>query len=135
MAKLSRLWHNPGGLLTCRLIFLSRRVDVSKFSLIYAGAQKNLGPAGVTVVIIKDNFAKQANNGLPTMLSYRTHIDNNSLFNTPPVFAIYLMKLVLEWVDAQGGLKAIESLNRKKAELLYSAIDSSEGYYRRHGKT
>ncbi|HNR68680.1 MAG TPA: 3-phosphoserine/phosphohydroxythreonine transaminase [bacterium] len=109
---------------------LSRRVDVSKFSLIYAGAQKNLGPAGVTVVIIKDNFAKQANNGLPTMLSYRTHIDNNSLFNTPPVFAIYLMKLVLEWVDAQGGLKAIESLNRKKAELLYSAIDSSEGYYR-----
>ncbi|MBN1540955.1 3-phosphoserine/phosphohydroxythreonine transaminase [candidate division KSB1 bacterium] len=109
---------------------LSRKIDVSKFSLIYAGAQKNLGPAGVTVVIVKDEFAAQANSGLPTMLAYKTHIDNNSLFNTPPVFSIYLMKLVLEWVKEEGGLDVIEQKNRQKAETLYQAIDGSDGFYR-----
>ncbi len=109
---------------------LSRRVDVSKFAMIYAGAQKNLGPAGVTVVIIRDDFAATANSGLPTMLSYGTHIKGDSLYNTPPVFCIYLMQLTLQWVKEQGGLAVIEKINRQKAELLYQTIDESNGFYR-----
>jgi len=109
---------------------MSRPIDVSKFAMIYAGAQKNLGPAGVTVVIIRDDFAKTANSGLPTMLAYDTHIDKDSMFNTPPAYGIYIIKLVQEWMLAQGGLEAIEAVNRQKAELLYGAIDNSDGYYR-----
>ncbi len=109
---------------------MSRPIDVSKFAMIYAGAQKNLGPAGVTVVIIRDDFAKTANSGLPTMLAYDTHIDKDSMFNTPPAYGIYIIKLVQEWIVEQGGLEAIEAVNRQKAELLYGAIDNSGGYYR-----
>ncbi|MBL7032940.1 MAG: 3-phosphoserine/phosphohydroxythreonine transaminase [Candidatus Delongbacteria bacterium] len=109
---------------------MSRPIDVSKFAMIYAGAQKNLGPAGVTVVIIRDDFAKTANKGLPTMLAYDTHIDKDSMFNTPPAFGIYMIKLVLEWLLDQGGLETIEAINRQKAELFYGAVDASEGYYR-----
>ncbi len=109
---------------------MSHTLDVSQFAMIYAGAQKNLGPAGVTVVIIRDDFAQTANSGLPTMLSYATHIEKDSMFNTPPVFGVYLIKLVLEWVRDQGGLSGIEAVNRQKAELLYGSIDASGGYYR-----
>ncbi len=109
---------------------LSKKINVSDFAMIYAGAQKNLGPAGVTVIIIQDEFAARAKQGLPTLLSYGTHIEKNSLFNTPPVFPIYMVNLVLQWVRNQGGVDKIEAINRKKAELVYAAIDNSGGYYR-----
>lgn len=109
---------------------LCKEIDVSKFSLIYAGAQKNLGPAGVALVIIKDEFAATANSGLPTMMKYDTHVSKNSLFNTPPTFPIYMIKLVLEWIKEQGGVSVVEAVNRQKADLLYGAIDESGGYYK-----
>jgi phosphoserine aminotransferase len=109
---------------------MSHPWDVSRFSLIFAGAQKNLGPAGVTVMIIKKDFVEQASSDVPTMLSYKTHFDKNSLFNTPPTGAIYCVKLVLDWMAAQGGLDAIAKINAKKAALLYDAIDGSDGYFR-----
>ncbi len=109
---------------------LSRRIDVSRFGLIYAGAQKNLGPAGLTVVIIRDDLLAQCRKGIPTMLSYRTHAESDSLYNTPPTFAIYILHLVLQWAKDQGGVAAIESINRRKAETLYAAIDQSDGFYR-----
>lgn len=109
---------------------LSRRVDVEKFGLIYAGAQKNLGPAGVTVVIIRKDLAERCPETVPTMLRYKTHIEDNSLYNTPPVFAVYGVKLVLEWVKRQGGVEKVEEINKKKGGLLYQAIEESSGFYR-----
>ncbi|MBN2354837.1 3-phosphoserine/phosphohydroxythreonine transaminase [candidate division KSB1 bacterium] len=109
---------------------LSHAVDVSQFAMIYAGAQKNLGPAGVTVVILRDDLAATANEGVPTMLSYATHIKGNSLYNTPPVFGIYIMQLTLQWMKEQGGLQALENINKKKADLLYQTMDESDGFYR-----
>jgi len=126
-------WPDVGGKpLLCDMSsdIMSRKIDVSKFSMIYAGAQKNLGPSGVTLVLIKDEFAATAKEGLPTMLTYKTHINKNSLFNTPPVFPIYMVNLVLKWVKAQGGLEGVEKLNRQKADMLYAAMDQSDGYYR-----
>lgn len=113
---------------------LSRPLEVNKFSLIYAGAQKNLGPSGVTVVIVKKGFLAQANPNLPTMLRYGTFAKENSLYNTPPTFGIYLMGLVLDWVKEQGGLAGIARLNGEKAALLYDAIDASGGFYRGHAE-
>lgn len=109
---------------------LSRKIDVSQFGLIYAGAQKNLGPAGVTVVIIKKELANRVSKNVPVILRYTTHIENNSLYNTPPVYAIYVVKLVLEWTKKNGGVEKIEEINNQKADLLYKAIDSSNGFYR-----
>lgn len=109
---------------------LSHRFDASQFSFIYAGAQKNLGPSGVTLVIARDDFLKTAKTGLPTMLMYDTHIKENSLYNTPPTFGIYVMKLVLEWIVSKGGLEGIEKLNKAKADLLYQTIDLSGDYYK-----
>ena len=109
---------------------LSRRFDISKFGLIYAGAQKNLGPSGVTVVIIRKDLLTRSPKTLPTMLNYNTHAAEGSLYNTPCTFGIYLMKLVLEWTKRQGGLAAIEKVNDQKAAELYAAIDASGGYYR-----
>ncbi len=109
--------------------FLSRKIDYSKFSLIYAGAQKNIGPSGVTAVIIKRSWAEQARTEVPTMLSYATHLAKNSLFNTPPSFPIYVVGLVMKWILEQGGLEAVEAANIKKAELLYSYMDDSSGFY------
>jgi phosphoserine aminotransferase len=109
---------------------LSRRVPVEKFGLIYAGAQKNLGPAGLAIVIIRDDVLERCPDNLPAYLGYKTHAKENSLYNTPPVFAIYAMGLTLAWVKAQGGLPAIEALAKKRAGLLYAAIDGSNGYYR-----
>lgn len=113
---------------------LSKPLDVGKFSLIYAGAQKNLGPSGVTVVIIKQSLLEQARKGLATMLSYSTHADNNSLYNTPPCYSIYILRLVLEYVKQQGGIGVIEKRNQEKAALIYSAIDNSGGFYRGHAE-
>ncbi|MBB6281717.1 MULTISPECIES: 3-phosphoserine/phosphohydroxythreonine transaminase [Geobacillus] len=113
---------------------LSRPFDVGKFALIYAGAQKNLGPSGVTVVILRGDLLERIPDGLPTMLDYRTHQKSNSLYNTPPTFAIYMLSLVLEWVEEQGGVTAIEARNRQKAAVLYEAIDESGGFYRPHAE-
>lgn len=113
---------------------LSRPIDVSKFALIYAGAQKNLGPSGVTVVIIRKDFLEQANTNIPTMLKYSTQAKNNSLYNTPPTFGIYMLGEVLNWAQELGGIEAITELNEKKAKLVYDAIDSSEGFYIGHAE-
>jgi phosphoserine aminotransferase len=111
---------------------LSEPVDVSRFGLIYACAQKNMGPAGVTIVIIREDLIRDfgQENGLdtphvPTMLRYKTYADNDSLYNTPPTYSIYICKLVLEWIKAKGGLSAMKSHNEAKAALLYDAIDNS----------
>lgn len=108
----------------------SRAIDVSKYALIFAGAQKNLGPSGVTLVIIRKDIAERAEKSIPTMLQYRTYITNNSLYNTPPTFGIYMLALTMEHLQSVGGLKAIEARNITKAETLYSAIDNSSGFYR-----
>lgn len=107
---------------------LSRPVDVSKFGLIFAGAQKNMGPAGVTVVIIRDDLLDKVDANVPTMLKYKTHADKESMFNTPPCFAIYCVGRVMNWLKQMGGVAAIEKINRDKAALLYEAIDSIDLY-------
>jgi len=109
---------------------LSRKVDVSKFGLIYAGAQKNLGPAGVTVVIIRKDLVEKARKDIPTLLKYETHVNKDSTFNTPPTYSIYLMKLVLEWVKDQGGLEKMEQVNRKKADTLYTTMDKYSDFFK-----
>ena len=102
---------------------LSRPVDVSKYALIYGGAQKNAGPAGVIFAIIRKDALGKVSRYIPTMLDYRTHIDKESMFNTPPVFPIFVMNETLKWVKAQGGVEALAERNRRKAELLYNEID------------
>jgi len=109
---------------------LSRRFDPSPFGIIYAGVQKNLGPAGMAVVMIRDDILAACRKGLPTLLSYGTHADKNSLFNTPPCFTIYMVNKVLHWLKDRGGLEAIEKENTQKAELIYGTIDSSGGFYK-----
>ncbi|GKU81695.1 3-phosphoserine/phosphohydroxythreonine transaminase [Niallia sp. NCCP-28] len=112
---------------------LSTPLDIAQFDVIYAGAQKNLGPSGVTVVIIKKELIKK-NSSLPTMLSYETHASNNSLFNTPPTLAIYLLSLVLKWVKQNGGVEGIAAINNEKAQTLYNVIDESNGFYKGHAE-
>ncbi len=107
-----------------------RTRDFSKFSLIYAGAQKNLGPAGVTMVIVRDDLLAKCPDNIPTMLNYKTHAEKDSLYNTPPAFGIYVVKLVLEWIQAQGGLKKIEEVNRTKKDIIYGMMDNNPGYYK-----
>ena len=113
---------------------LSRPVDVTKFSLIYAGAQKNLGPAGVVIVIVKKAFLETARQDLPPMLSYQNYAANDSLYNTPPVFAIYMVNKTLHWIKRQGGVSAIAARNKEKAQLIYDVIDASRGFYRGHAE-
>jgi len=108
--------------------FLSRPLDVGKYALLYAGAQKNVGPAGVTIVIVREDWLEHIPSGLPTMLDYRTHVKHRSLYNTPPVFAIYVVGLVLEYLEAQGGLPAIAAANAEKARRLYATIDAGDFY-------
>ena len=105
---------------------MSRPVDVSKYALIYGGAQKNVGPAGVTFVIVKEEILGKVSRYLPTMLDYRTHIKESSMFNTPPVFSIFVMNETLKWVKANGGLKAMQKHNEEKAALLYNEIDRNK---------
>ncbi|WP_407271362.1 3-phosphoserine/phosphohydroxythreonine transaminase [Radiobacillus sp. PE A8.2] len=107
---------------------LSEEIDVSKFGLIYAGAQKNIGPAGLTVVIIREDLIGKASETCPTMLDYKTHSNSGSLYNTPPTFAIYMAKLVFEWLTNRGGIAAMEKINEEKANLLYDYIDGSAFY-------
>jgi phosphoserine aminotransferase len=109
---------------------LSRPLNVSQFGMIYAGAQKNLGPSGVTIVILREDLIGKPSMPVPTMLQYATHAKSDSLYNTPPTFAIYMMNLMLKWIKNNGGAAAMERVNRQKADLLYGAIDGSGGYYR-----
>ncbi|HVS37206.1 MAG TPA: 3-phosphoserine/phosphohydroxythreonine transaminase [Gemmataceae bacterium] len=111
---------------------LSRPFDAGKFSLIYAGAQKNLGPAGAAAVLIREAWLEKANKGVPTMLRYGTHVKNKSLYNTPPTFGVYVLGLVLAWIEKLGGLTAMAERNAHKARLIYDAIDQSGGFYRGH---
>ena len=105
---------------------LSEPVDVSKFGIIYAGAQKNMGPAGLTVVIVREDLIGNAQEMTPTMFNYKTHADNDSMFNTPPTYGIYILKLVLDWVKKQGGLEAMKKINEEKAGMLYGYLDNSK---------
>ena len=101
---------------------------MSRYGLIYAGAQKNIGPAGLTIVIVREDLLGQTVAGTPTMLDYKTHAENDSMYNTPPTFAMYVAGLVFKWIGAQGGLAAMEKINREKANLLYSLLDGT-GFY------
>ncbi|NNJ10018.1 3-phosphoserine/phosphohydroxythreonine transaminase [Chloroflexales bacterium ZM16-3] len=111
---------------------MSRPFDAGRFSMIYAGAQKNIGPAGVTAVIIREDMIDRGRRDLPTIMRYGTFAKNSSLYNTPPAFSVYLLNLVLGWITDLGGLTAMEARNRRKAELVYGAIDGSGGFYRGH---
>jgi phosphoserine aminotransferase len=107
---------------------LSRQIDVSEFGVIYAGAQKNIGPAGLTLVIVRRDLLGRANARCPAMLNWQTAADNDSMYNTPPTFAVYLAGLVFDWLSERGGLAAMEAINRSKAARLYAAIDGSAFY-------
>ena len=126
-------WPETGGVpIVCDMSsdILSRRLPCDKFGIIYAGAQKNLGPSGVTVVVIRDDILDRCAEDLTAYLSYRTHAKKDSLFNTPPVFAVYLMKLVFEWVEENGGIEAAERWADERSTLLYDAIAKSGGFYK-----
>src|SRR5882724_5099176 len=110
-----------------------RPIDVGRYALIYAGAQKNLAPAGVTLVFIRDDMLARSPQGMHTMLDYNTHVKNKSLYNTPPVFTIYVMRLVMKWLVEQGGLAEAERRNQEKAALIYDVIDASS-FYRGHAQ-
>ncbi len=114
--------------------FLSRPFDVAPYGLIYAGLQKNAGPAGATIVIIREDWLERSPKSLPTMLRYDVMAKNNSLYNTPPVFAIYMSMLVMRWLKAHGGLEAVAARNAEKARLIYDAIDQSNGFYCGHAE-
>jgi phosphoserine aminotransferase len=109
---------------------LSRPIDVTQYGLIYAGAQKNIGPAGLTIVIVRDDLIGQVLPGTPSMFDYKIHADNESMYNTPPTYAWYIAGLVFEWLKKNGGLKAMAVTNQRKAGKLYAAIDASGGYYK-----
>lgn len=109
-------------------------VDWSKIDLMFAGAQKNAGPSGVTIVIIKKELLDRVKENVPSMLRYKTHADNNSLYNTPPTFGIYMLGLIMKWIKNSGGIEAIQKANEEKAALLYDAIDNSDGFYAGHAQ-
>lgn len=113
---------------------LSRDIDMSRFSLVYAGAQKNLGPAGVTAVILKKELLERVPDNLPDMLSYKTHAEAGSLHNTPSCFPVYVLKLMLEWIKNRGGIKEQEKINRQKADMIYQVIDDNKEFYRGHAR-
>jgi phosphoserine aminotransferase len=110
--------------------FMWRKTDVSRFALVYAGAQKNVGPSGVVVVLAKKDLVAQGRKDIPKIFQLRTVADADSLYNTPPTFAIYLIRNVMRWIKAEGGLDAIEKRNREKAKLVYDALDAHAGFYR-----
>jgi phosphoserine aminotransferase len=109
---------------------LSREMDYSRFSLIYAGAQKNLGPSGVTLIVVKKAWVEQAKDDIPTMLRYKTHVSKDSMFNTPPVYPIFVLGKTLEWIIAEGGLGVIQERNEKKAALIYDLFDANPDFYK-----
>jgi phosphoserine aminotransferase len=108
---------------------MCRPIDVSQFDMIYAGAQKNLGPSGVTIVIAREELLQDSPKHLPTMLRYGIHAEYNSLYNTPPAYSVYMVNLVLKWIKDKGGLAAMERFNQEKTQLIYDVIDRSEGFY------
>ena len=110
---------------------LSRAIDVNKYAIIYAGAQKNMGPSGVTLVILRDDLLQRIPENLPTMLDYRIHVENKSLYNTPNTWGIYILSLVCKWLQEKGGLAGIEHENDQKAQLIYDTIDATD-FYRGH---
>ena len=110
--------------------FLWRKVDVSRFGLVYAGAQKNIGPSGVVVVVAAKDLVQRGRKDIPKIFQLRTHADNKSLYNTPPTFGVYMVRNVLAWLKAQGGLDAVERVNRQKAQRLYGVIDKNPSFYR-----
>jgi len=110
-------------------------IDPKKFGVIYAGAQKNIGPAGVTLVIVREDLLDRVPENTPTMQKYKTHAEKDSLFNTGPCWAIYMCKLSLEYLDGLGGVSAIEKINREKANILYDLIDKSDGFYKGHAES
>ena len=112
----------------------SYMVDWENVDLLFAGSQKNAGPSGITIVIIRKNLLERSYNSVPTMLRYKTHAKANSLYNTPPTFSIYLLNLTMKWIKSQGGIKKIEKYNQSKASLLYEALDNSNGFYVPHAK-
>ena len=132
-------WHNVPDVGRVPLVadtssdMFSRPIDIGKFGLIYAGAQKNLGPSGLTLVIIRDDLVSRTPASLATMLQYGVHVENKSMYNTPPVFGVYIMRLVLKWLLKEGGLSAIDARNARKAQKLYAEIDRT-GYYRGHAQ-
>ena len=105
---------------------MSEVIDVSKFGLLFAGAQKNLGPAGVTLVIVREDLIGEPMDITPTMLTYKIHADNDSLYNTPPTYSIYIFKLVMEWIKSKGGVAALQKINEEKAKILYDFLDNSK---------
>jgi phosphoserine aminotransferase len=115
--------------------FVSRPIDVSKYSMLYAGAQKNAGPAGVVICIIREDLLAKVPANLPNLLDYKTLAEENSLLNTPPCWSVYIVSLVLKWAKGLGGLSAIEKRNQAKADLVYNAIDQSGGFYKGHAKS
>lgn len=133
-------WHwlpDPGNApLVCDASsdIFSRPIDITRFGLVYAGAQKNLGPSGVTVVIVREDLLARSTDGLPTMLNLRTQAESGSLYNTPPVFGIYILRLVMKWLVGLGGLAAIEAINARKAAMLYAELDRT-AFWRPHAAT
>jgi phosphoserine aminotransferase len=133
-------WHEvpetTGAPLVCDASsdIFSKPIDVSKFGLIYAGAQKNLGPSGVTVVVIREDLLARSADSLPAMLNYKTMADNRSLYNTPPTFGIYILRLVLKWLVGEGGLSAIGAINDRKAQTLYTELDRTD-FWKPHADT
>jgi len=113
---------------------MDRVIDTKQFGVIYAGAQKNIGPAGVTLVIVREDLLDRVSDNTPTMQKWKTYANKDSLFNTPPCFSIYMCKLSLEYLKNLGGIKEIEKINRKKAKILYDVIDKSDGFYKGHAK-
>lgn len=111
---------------------MSRPFDAQKFALFYAGAQKNIGPAGVTLVVIRKSWLEQTPQTIPTILNYATHAQNDSLYNTPPAFAVYMLNLVLGWIETNGGLTGMAQHNQQKAQTIYAALDRNAGFYRGH---
>lgn len=111
---------------------LHKIIDVKKYALIYAGAQKNMGPSGVTLVIIRNDMLERCSDSLHTMLNYKTHVENDSLYNTPNTFGIYIIKLVTKWLEEIGGLNKMYEINKRKASYIYQVIDESNGFYKGH---
>ena len=109
---------------------MSKKIDINQFGLIYAGAQKNLGPSGVTAVIIREDLVEKSRDDIPTMTMYKTHAEKDSLFNTGPTYSVYILKLVLEYVKSVGGVDAVEKVNREKGELLYGTIEANKEFFR-----
>jgi phosphoserine aminotransferase len=111
---------------------LHKKIEVSKYALIYAGAQKNMGPSGVTFIIIRKDMLERSSDSLHTLLNYKTHVENNSLYNTPNVFGVYIVGLVTKWLNSLGGLDGMYKINKEKADMLYKCIDESGGFYKGH---